>query len=587
MKKLLCMLLCLLLAAGILAGCNTQPQTKDPTAPTNGMSSEGVHYDADGKLVVPKHEGVTLTIGIPKNANVLDYYDNYYTKWLEEKTGITLEFREYGYAAADYQKQLSTETAVPNPDLPDILWNFGLGDSLLTQYGDDGFFLDISDYIENETKAAILHQKLEEMKNDPNGDWAGTADRVWKTMYADNSENADGDDYPIYGVPKINTSLVDFLDFIPYINTNWLRIVNKQAPTTKEELVDVLRAFRDTDCNGDGKTADQIPMIGAGPDQLAGDTLAWLINLFVYCQNETMFNVDKDGKLYLPQTTDKYREALEWINMLIDEKLLHPNTLTYKSSNVKSVLSNGDLVGVVVGQPSLIFASGNNSPINRFEALDLFGNTYYNQDTVQVRNFITDSCQNVDAAFDLLMLMSTWDSAVIQRYGEEGVNWERTDGTTMSGLGIPANIRVLKDEWGSPQSAHWNTCNGFNTYDTFDLVDSSGSTDTWSQKKWELFGDVTKYYKDAYEQTKQTLGAECILPYLRLNEEEEEIAKNRSDVKKVISTWTLNFINGSKELNAANWAQYLQELETAGSKDWTAASQMCYDRMYPNGHVSN
>ena len=186
MKKLLCMLLCLLLAVGVLAGCNTQPSTDKPTAPNNTMSGEGVHYDADGNLVVPKHEGVTLTIGVPKNPNVLDYYDNYYTKWLEEKTGITLEFKEYGYAAADYQKQLSTETAVPG-QLPDILWNFGLGDALLTQYGDDGYFVDISDYIEDENKAAILHQKLEEMKNDTNGDWSGTADRVWKTMYADSS----------------------------------------------------------------------------------------------------------------------------------------------------------------------------------------------------------------------------------------------------------------------------------------------------------------------------------------------------------------------------------------------------------------
>lgn len=586
MKKLLCMLLCLLLTVAVLAGCTVpaDPQDDNTTAGSNG-ASEGVHYDADGNLVVPQHEGVTLTIGIPKNTNVLDYYDNYYTKWLEKMTGITLEFREYGYAAADYQKQLATEAAVPG-QLPDILWNFGLGDSLLTQYGDDGYFVDISDYMEDENKAAILHQKLEEMKNDPNGDWAGTADRVWKVVYADNSENAEDGDYPIYGVPKINTSLVDNLDFIPYINTNWLKAVNKEMPKTKEELVDVLKAFRDIDCNGNGTTTEQIPMIGLKPGQLAGDTLAWLINFFVYCQDESMFNIDENGKLYLPQTTDKYREALEWIKMLIDEKLLHANTLTYTSASLKSVLSNGDMVGVVIGQPSLIFASGNNSPINRFEVLDLFGNVYYNQDKVEVRNFITDSCEDVDAAFDLLMLMSTWESAVIQRYGEENVNWERTDGTTMTTMGIPANLKILKDEWGTPQNLHWHTCNGFNTYETFDLIDNSG-TDAWSNKKWEHLGKVTQYYKAGYEETKQLLGAEKILPYLRLNTEEEEIAKNRADVKKAIETWTMNFINGSKPIDDANWAQYLRELETAGSKDWIAAAQLCYERMYPNGHVSN
>ena len=156
----------------------------------------------------------------------------------------------------------------------------------------------------------------------------------------------------------------------------------------------------------------------------------------------------------------------------------------------------------------------------------------------------------------------------------------------MSGLGIPATVRVLKDEWDTPQSSHWNTINGLNTYDTFDLIDTAEAADPFNQKKWGHLSDVAKYYKEAYEQTKQTLGAEHILPYLRLNEEEEEIAKNRSDIKKAIETWTLNFINGSKEINDANWAQYLKELETAGYKDWTAAAQLCYDRMYPNGHVT-
>lgn len=55
--------------------------------------------------------GKTLTIGMPKNANVKDYDTNSYTLWLEEQTGYDLEFQYFSSASADYSSHRSTMVA--------------------------------------------------------------------------------------------------------------------------------------------------------------------------------------------------------------------------------------------------------------------------------------------------------------------------------------------------------------------------------------------------------------------------------------------------------------------------------------------
>ena len=83
------------------------------------------------------------------------------------------------------------------------------------------------------------------------------------------------------------------------------------------------------------------------------------------------------------------------------------------------------------------------------------------------------------------------------------------------------------------------------------------------------------------------MGAENICPWLRFNEDEDEISKDRDSLKKEINAWMSKFILGEKNAkNPSDWAEYLAAMDKAGIQKYIDAAQLCYDRMYPNGHAS-
>ena len=132
MKKIIALLLCLACVVSLLAACG------------GGGDQEGTKPTGE----------TSLTIGLPKSSLVTDYYDNYYTKWLEEKTGYKLDFQFFAAAANDYKSQLSTMVS-GKLDLPDILYGFSLGTDLYERYGQDGVFVDLAPYFnDKEGKAA-------------------------------------------------------------------------------------------------------------------------------------------------------------------------------------------------------------------------------------------------------------------------------------------------------------------------------------------------------------------------------------------------------------------------------------------------
>lgn len=577
MKKILSLALCVLMLLSVLAGCvNNNNNTDDNTKPSGTVG---------GNPEKP-YAGVTLSIGIPENVKVEDYFTNDYTKLLEELTGMTLEFVKFPTKAADYKQKLAT-MLMSNQELPDILMGFALTEDLYNDYGEDGTFVDLREYVEDEEKSANFYKALEEgEKIQP-----GYRDLVLMLM---NSANRTGGEGAMYGMPTIGQGYVDRMDFAPYINSQWLKNVGKTAPTTKEELVEVLRAFRDQDANGNGDPTDEIPMIGPKLGATNGDTISWLINFFIYWDDQSYFNIDKDGKVYLPVTQEKFREALVWIRSLITEGLLNLNTLTYNHESVKNVLATGDSVGVVVGQVTQTFAQGDGQTnpidyvIKKYEPLNLYGYTHVQRMSPNIRTFITEDCDNVDAAYHLLMTQCQEEVGISMRYGVKGEHWEYSAEGVMSDLGMPCRIKVINDLWGAKSNNTWHTNIGVTYLSAAgnDLIETTGTGD-FNIKKWQLFGAQYQNYYAAWDKTLTELGEASICPYIRFNLEEDDMAPNRETTKSDITVWINKFLDGTKDAsNPADWNEYLQALQTAEVQKYLDAGQHWYDRVYPNGHVS-
>ena len=89
---------------------------------------------------------MTLTIGAPQNANIIDYETNAQTKWLEEKGNFDLSF--VLYPSSEMATQLTLSVTAGGGDLPDVIIG-GLNDARAAEYGQAGAIIALNDYYEN------------------------------------------------------------------------------------------------------------------------------------------------------------------------------------------------------------------------------------------------------------------------------------------------------------------------------------------------------------------------------------------------------------------------------------------------------
>ena len=545
MKKFLALLLSVLTVIGLLAGCGG---------------------DKGGKK--ENKDGITVTIGIPQSALVMDYYDNALTKWIEDQTGYTIEFEKFAANSADYGSQLSTMTA-SGMELPDILMAFTLGDTVYKQYGQDGYFIDLKPYFDDKEKSKVFWDRFE--------------NELDETYQQNILRRITDDDGAMYVYPEIQTSLIDIQDFTPWINTAWLDAVGMQKPTNIDELYNVLVAFRDKDPNGNG-IKDETPLCGASG--LCADAVAWIINMFCYMDESIYFNIDDNGQLYLPEMTNEYREALKFLNKLVKEGLMPVSTVTMSQNELKALVCPNDgaaqQIGIVVCHPTLGFTQDHEGLMN-YEALPLWGNAIYNENQNNRKVFITEDCKNPDAAWEVLMCLTTLEGSIRMRYGDLGTDWDWADEGATSFMGIPAQYKLHHDVWSTQGTDNWRTVTcGILVNAEQEGAQLTGTESEITMHKYQMFQDMkASYDKQVAEHNPDPKN---ICPLIVRTEDEKEVSDQyRSDCVGYISTSRSKFLAGVEGFDPnkdADWDAYLNQLKTLKVEDWIKLSQTIYERDY-------
>lgn len=544
MKKWIALLLCLATLVTLLAGCGKKEETvsDQPGASTSGDAAA---------------DGVTITIGLPRSALVTDYDNNAFTNWLEEQTGYNIQFQYFQASTSDAKTQLST-MMVSGEKLPDILYNFQLSDDLIKEYGDDGYFLDLRDYYaDKESVSRVFWERLQEIPEE---------EQVTNVRRMTDVENG-----AMYSLPCIQTSDIDTMDYQMWINQMWLDELNLQAPTDPDELYEVLKAFkqRDPDC---------VPLAGI-ENSMGGDVINWIVNMFTYCDDTRRWNVDDNGKLYMPYTTDDYRQALIYMHKLVQEGLMTPLCWTIKIQEMQALTSPADndpMVGIFAGHLTLHVTPGSEVLYN-YKPLDLFGNAVINENINRRSTFITTDCENPDAAFALAMALYSKEAGWRLRYGEQGVNWDYADAGTESYLGKPAEIKILDDPFAKLNSCLWGDMAASLLTDAEgESAEKVEGTDAWADYKNTIVAEqVANYHAAAEANNPKTL---CP-PLIQTTQEKDEILQIKSDVLTIINKCRAQFANGELDPNDdAAWNDYLAQLDTLGLAQYQAQSQAIYDR---------
>ena len=571
MKKLLALLLVLVMVGSMFAACDNG---KDVANYGNDVTT-APKVEQNVQATWP--EDLTLTVGIPQNASVEDYDTNAFTLWLEEASGIDLEFELYMPMENDYKSKLNT-SMVSGDELPDILFGFNLGRKFYQDMGEDGFLVDLAPYFsDKEGVAKIWWDRFETLDE-------YYQDLVLRSLWDDEEDN-------IWAMPRVENSTYDVQDFQAFINHEWLERLGLEMPTNTDELYHVLKEFKAKDANGNGDPNDEIPLlgkVGAG----YGDPVDWIVNMFIYHSNQRSWRVEEDGSLTCPYTTDVYRESLIFIRKLVDEGLMPTSCWTSVSNaTIKGYMSPLDgisKIGVFLGHPTLCFVPGE-EVMYEYAAMNYWGYAAINTDAYDFKNFITTDCEYPEAAWHLFMLMSTEEGSFRSRYGEKGVDWVDADPGTTSFLGRPAKIKVLNEgAFGGTNNECWNG-NYVGLFidsenEACQLTEDMGE---WVNYKMKLMKDMVDNYYAAAERT-----PENVVPALMYTvKQDEEIAASRSNAQNVYNTARSSFCTGTsangKYTNPkddAQWNQYLQELIDQGYEEWRDMAQKVYAKMVEEGN---
>ena len=554
-KKLRLIGLVLVLSMIVLAlsGCGTKNEL---VSGTSGSYVMDPILNPLGSETICK-ETVTLEFLMSRSGTVTDYDTNAFTKRLEEKGNVEIVFNLLPSNDSSSKINLMLSSG---SDLPDVI-NHDLDDITVATYGDAGTFLALNDYYANSSE--YLMPRIEQYKEEK-----GVNLLDYITM-------SDGN---IYTMGSFNESIHNNFPSVIWMYEPWLKKLGMELPTTLDEYVECLKAFRDKDPNGNG-IGDELPVIDYARTFSNDGFMYAFLQAFIKTGNYNTAIVD--GKVNMYYTTDEYKEFLKWMKMLYSEGLLDKTTFSQDSATLKTLMNGKEVrIGSYVSTSTSILTAGDKRREN-YEYKPVFlengdeATIYYTNSILPYNKyFITKSCKHPEVAFRLGDFMSGAEMTTWTRWGEKGVDWvepAKDDVSMYDFMGYDAIIDAVT-QWGSVQNGHWAQTSP--SFRTAEIAAGVVSSDSSQQAK----ADGIKILYDRYG---ENLGVDIndrIYKLIFSIDELEEI----SDITTIINSYAQNaqykFITGEMDIDK-EWDNFIKELKSSNVDRLVEIYQTAYDRM--------
>ncbi len=412
-----------------------------------------------------------LRVALPYSDHVLDTKTNYYIEYLENKIGLEIETV---IVRQDDGKEYLDALSASDSDIDIVFFgeDFVIDEETAKNYADKGYIHTAED---------------------------GT---FW---------------YPNYG-----SRTTGDCGQILWINYEWLERLGLSIPTTTSELREVLFAFKNNDPNGNGLN-DEIALIGSTEDYCY-DPAELLLNSYVYNDpyNNRLF-YGGSGALRLSTEAAAFREGMVFLRGLYKDGLLDTRTFSYSLNEMNEVINaNIDIVGAFTTDfISNVIYQANPEVLARYiHVAPLAGpegvrNSMYREGKPMVGAVINARSAHISDAERLIAAMLSEEASLIARYGEPGVDWERSDGSDVSIYGTISTIVTKNYIWNTPQNKHLNgigpmyvpdvylkgvTWNGLNSDAEYvDARAQVGYSDHLPERRYQgTFDAETASYTDRY-----------------------------------------------------------------------------------------
>ena len=531
------------LVISMLAGCGNTPavstetnKTSEPVATTETTATETT---VEEEFSYPIAEGGTLSywVGINANwgANFTTVGDTEFSKALQERTGVTIEYRH----PASGQNDTEFNLMVTEGNFPDLLFRKissypGGADKAI----DDGIIIPLNDIIDK--YCPNLKAFLEENPD---------IDKMVKT---------DRGNYYIFPFvfERDELGLTQGL----YLREDWLNELGLKIPENMDDWHEVLTAFKE-------KKGVEAPLC------VAWSTLNNSTFLSAFDIGGKGYHLGEDGKVQYGALLDGYKEFLMTMKQWYDEGLIDIDMTSLKNDQITAKMANG-MAGAsygyaASGMQAIIQAGKKIDPNFNLVAAPVPGLTEGDEPIMSpalTLKFsgegvcISTDCENVELAARFLDYGYSKEGRLLYNYGIEGESYEMVNG-------VPTYTdTVLKNEDG------WSIGQAIAKYA---VASYKGP-----------FVQELNYLKQYYAEPNVSVAPEVwyvegAAAYKYPNasatpEEAEERATIDADLNTYVNETILKFVLGDESFD--NWDKYIETAEDLGLKRAIELRQAAADR---------
>lgn len=307
-KKMLALLLAMVLCVGLLAACGDSNADETTAAPKADAPSSEATEPTEFVYTAPDLTGVKIDMYCSDNSDY-DPEGCYVNTAVEAKLGVDLSVTEL----AEFESNMKTMLAEQKP--PELMYINNYTHTNWASYALDGAYINFMDYMDQMPNVKAY---LADPKNEAN---------VAKFQYSETEMYA----LPIGG--DGDSTARAFLYRKDIFEKN-----NIELPTNQEEFIACLRQLKEI-------YPDSYPFIMRslnGTNIQGAQALGHLfgashVNRGLY---GTFLVLDDDGKYYMAQTSQAYKEIAEFIVDLTKEGLMHPSSMTVDTAGWQEALAS-------------------------------------------------------------------------------------------------------------------------------------------------------------------------------------------------------------------------------------------------------
>lgn len=524
MKKYLSVILTILVVIALITGCGQGSKSQDSTKSPD--SSQSTDDDTTSEEIsFPLDEPYTVSaFAYSTPGEELD--KSLFIEEMEKKTNVKWELT----LASDAEIAEKLGLSFNSGEYFDVYIKSGISENDANKYARQGMIIPLDDLIDQHM--TNLKALLDERD-------------LWK-----NITSGDGN---IYALPQVNDPGVAAASV--FINEPWLKAVNKELPTTVDEFMDALRAFRDEDPNGNGEK-DEYPLYlpAGGVDIMMpylGITMDW--------NTMSMYDIGAKEITYVP-TSEEFKDFLGIMRSMYEENLINQDCFTASWDELNAMGVTQDVVGAFPTWGGYLVV-GTERDEDFPMLMPLMGNTFPVDDGVAYGGLvITDRCERPE-------IIAAWADYL---YTEEGGR--------LAWMGVEGKTYTI-DENGT---YHWNTDGTYGT-DITSIRNTQGlfGNKPVPVKAPALFNEGQANPEEMFLfKEREKIKAYGADPFPSLSWTEDEI-KEKSTLIATINPYFQEYeakvITGELDLKTS-WDEYLKTMEAMGVERLKEIDKAAYDR---------